>query len=679
MDLVHSSLISATVVLYLRILIHYGTQLFPLNEKHLDRFFTRLLATLDAFIFIHNDCLISKEKPSLRGSQSKRLFKQHSDSFKDPVTFEGQFNLDFDSTDAGPRAEVRSLQQLPKGLHELNVDIFFPVTPGALDGDLFAGLQHAVRRYLMDYQRALKSILKDNNAMPRSLTAYYFQHEDQLIRVFYPPSCKDELELRKKMHAMLKLPQYPILRRGLALFPTRSFRRLLGPNQENLVCPHLLLPPIPSNTDVTVEIIRGRYTYKHYLQDGIDDKNWGCAYRSLQTLVSWLLWQGIVSPLQPLPSHRSIQEALVKVGDKPSKFIGSRQWIGSLEVSFCISELYGVQCRLIPVARGRDFTSTAAAVLVEHFSAGGGPVMVGGGELAHTIIGVAISGSGKTRYLILDPHYTGTPGDSCAILAKSWVGWKEEGFWKPEVPYNLCLLPPPDDPYQSIYHPLAIHECEKRKSGRFKTIGPAETPKPEPKKFLRSHVALNVHKVADPVESENICPGKKPLLPDFRKTKFDERPTRCNIVSQNKLSALLSEPKKPQPFIVDTRNGHKYSLIGSGLTKFYVYKDDFGKVPNYIHQRKKKKIESDQLYEQYLQEMAMHQQKPRLSDEERRQLLARLKERHAKLYKDFLCLSVIIDTLHQKQRKAYLEKELNDIEKDIRTVEGNQFIFVEEK
>lgn len=120
---------------------------------------------------------------------------------------------------------------------------------------------------------------------------------------------------------------------------------------------------------------------------------------------------------------------------------------------------------------------------------------------------------------------------------------------------------------------MAIHECEKRKSGRFKTIGPAETPKPEPKKFLRSHVTLNVHKVADFVETENICPGKKPPLPDFRNIKLNERPTRCNIVSQNKLSALLSEPKKPHPFIVDTRNGHKYNLIGSGLTKFYVYKD----------------------------------------------------------------------------------------------------------
>ncbi|VDO09253.1 unnamed protein product [Rodentolepis nana] len=448
MDLVHASPIPEADALYLRILVNYGTLLLPLNEKHLNKVFARLLATLDAFIFIHNVHLISKEKPSLRENQSKLLLRKRSDSFKDPITFEAQFNLDCDSTDAGPRAEVRSIQQLPKGLHELSVDIFLPVTPDTLDEDLFGKLQDAVRNYLTAYQRALNSTLKDNNAMPRCLSTYYFLHENQLIRVFYPPFSQNELELRKKMHAILELPQYPILRRGLALFPTRSFRRLLGPNPENLVCPHLLLPPIPSSPDITVEIVRGRYTYKHYLQDGIDDKNWGCAYRSLQTLVSWLLWQGTVVPLQPLPSHRAIQEALVKVNDKPAKFIGSRQWIGSLEVSFCISELYDVQCRLIPVARGRDFTPTAAAVLVEHFSSGGGPVMVGGGDLAHTIIGVAIADSGKARYLILDPHYTGTPGDSATILAKGWVGWKEEGFWKPDVPYNLCLLPPPDDAYQ---------------------------------------------------------------------------------------------------------------------------------------------------------------------------------------------------------------------------------------
>ncbi|KAM7536704.1 hypothetical protein Aperf_G00000087782 [Anoplocephala perfoliata] len=445
MDLVHSSLIPTASVLFIRILIRYGAHLFPLGENHLDKTFAYLVGNLDALIFIRKDCFISKEKPCLRGNQPKQLCKQHQNSFKDPVMFEGQFNLDCDSNDAGLRAEVSSLQRLPQALHKLNVDAFFPVSLDTLDGDLFAKLRDEVCNYLEAYQCALKSILMEENMIPRCLTAYYFHHNDRLIRVFYPPFCRDEAGLREKMHEVLELPHCPILRRGLALFPSSSFRRLLGPNQENLVSPHLLLPPLSTNGDVSVEIIRGRYTYKHYLQDGIDDKNWGCAYRSLQTLVSWLLWQGIVAPLRPLPSHRDIQEALVRVGDKPAKFVGSRQWIGSLEVSFCISELCGVQCRLIPVARGREFTSTAATALADHFASGGGPVMVGGGELAHTIVGVATSVSGRVRYLILDPHYTGSPSDSTTIIAKGWVGWKEEGFWKPEVPYNLCFLPPPDD------------------------------------------------------------------------------------------------------------------------------------------------------------------------------------------------------------------------------------------
>lgn len=79
----------------------------------------------------------------------------------------------------------------------------------------------------------------------------------------------------------------------------------------------------------------------------MDDKNWGCAYRSLQTLASWLLWQGIVSPLRELPSIRCIQETLVRVGDKKANFIGSRQWIGSLEVCHALLELLTVSLDLL--------------------------------------------------------------------------------------------------------------------------------------------------------------------------------------------------------------------------------------------------------------------------------------------------------------------------------------------
>ena len=38
---------------------------------------------------------------------------------------------------------------------------------------------------------------------------------------------------------------------------------------------------------VEVCLVEGTYTYHHYMQDKFDDDGWGCAYRSLQTLISW--------------------------------------------------------------------------------------------------------------------------------------------------------------------------------------------------------------------------------------------------------------------------------------------------------------------------------------------------------------------------------------------------------
>lgn len=113
----------------------------------------------------------------------------------------------------------------------------------------------------------------------------------------------------------------------------------------------------------------------------------------------------------------------------------------------------------------------------------------------------------------------------------------------------------------------------KRRSGRCKTIGPAEIPKPDPNNYLRSHAALNLHKNFNPVDKKNICQSRKPPIPDFHQLKSTEKPIKLNMVSRNKLLALLSEAKKPSPYVVDTRNGNKYNLIGSGLTNYYVYKD----------------------------------------------------------------------------------------------------------
>lgn len=43
-----------------------------------------------------------------------------------------------------------------------------------------------------------------------------------------------------------------------------------------------------------------------------------------------------------VPTHQEIQQCLVDIGDKPPSFVKSRQWIGSMEVSFCLQTLIGI-------------------------------------------------------------------------------------------------------------------------------------------------------------------------------------------------------------------------------------------------------------------------------------------------------------------------------------------------
>jgi hypothetical protein len=126
----------------------------------------------------------------------------------------------------------------------------------------------------------------------------------------------------------------------------------------------------------TQYVVQGSYDYYHYMQDGISDsvrgaagppflpapdsivcvclsvyahvwvsvflylcacmrgQGWGCSYRSFQTLCSWFVRQQ--HALGPVPAHRAAQQTLVDLRDKPPAFVGSRDWIGSFEVSLLL-------------------------------------------------------------------------------------------------------------------------------------------------------------------------------------------------------------------------------------------------------------------------------------------------------------------------------------------------------
>ncbi|KAG9479854.1 hypothetical protein GDO78_011730 [Eleutherodactylus coqui] len=135
--------------------------------------------------------------------------------------------------------------------------------------------------------------------------------------------------------------------------------------------------------------------------------------------------------------------ALVDVGDKPSSFVGSRQWIGSIEVQLVLNQLLGVTSKIMFVNQGTELASRGRD-LVLHFQTEGTPVMIGGGVLAHTILGVNWSETtGEIKFLILDPHYKGAE-DLQTIVEKGWCGWKGADFWTADAYYNLCLPQRPD-------------------------------------------------------------------------------------------------------------------------------------------------------------------------------------------------------------------------------------------
>lgn len=264
------------------------------------------------------------------------------------------------------------------------------------------------------------------SSFPKPFVAHF-------ITVIYPQDAKDDdlRESRLQVHLSLFLPlDRPYVKKSnrFILPSERGSGHLLNPHEGQL--PAGIKPPFRTTT------VSGSYAYHHYMQDHTDDSGWGCAYRSLQTIVSWFRLQGYFD--SPIPTHTQIQEALVACGDKPASFVGSKRWIGSNEVGFVLNQLFGITCKMMFVSSGADLSSKGRE-LQHHFQTQGTPVMIGGGVLAHTILGVCFSEkSGDIRFLVLDPHYTGAE-DIAVITKKGWCAWKTGTFWEKNAFYNLCL------------------------------------------------------------------------------------------------------------------------------------------------------------------------------------------------------------------------------------------------
>lgn len=321
----------------------------------------------------------------------------------------------------------------------------------SIDFPVAAAVSELVIPGLADQMIVMKRIIASEITQQAQLQPFHFIPSGWHVPVTaiyntrYGETEERQSELRKELHLRLGLPlDRPLLRISNALtFGGMGRRKKSMPRSGSSLLRdiHRELPSSGVSGGV-MSLIDGSYEYYHYLHDGIDDNGWGCAYRSLQTIVSWYRLQQYSSI--DVPSHREIQQVLVEIGDKDPSFIGSCEWIGAIELSFVLDKLLGVSCKVINVRSGDELPEKCRE-LARHFETQGTPVMIGGGVLAYTLLGVDYNeASGDCAFLILDPHYTGTD-DLKKIVNGGWCGWKKSvdskgrSFFLKDKFYNLLL------------------------------------------------------------------------------------------------------------------------------------------------------------------------------------------------------------------------------------------------
>ncbi|CDY49718.1 BnaA03g47440D [Brassica napus] len=317
---------------------------------------------------------------------------------------------------------------------DLNLDV---ITYAPKELPLMHAVSNLVIPALVDQLYSLKKIILPHLLMEHpQLRIYHFNPPGVLhpittiYELNYGETEMKQVDVRKSLHMRLGLPlDRPLLRTANALDlsvndDSRSNTKKRGSIQLKDV--HIGIPSSGVSEGVA-SIIQGSYEYYHYLQDSFDDSGWGCAYRSLQTIISW-----------------EIQQTLVEIGDKDPSFVGSREWIGAIELSFVLDKLLGVSCKIMNFRSGSELPEKCRELAL-HFETQGTPIMIGGGVLAYTLLGVDYDeGSGDCAFLILDPHYTGGE-DHKKIVNGGWCGWKKaidskgKSFFLHNKFYNLLL------------------------------------------------------------------------------------------------------------------------------------------------------------------------------------------------------------------------------------------------
>ncbi|PIC33689.1 hypothetical protein B9Z55_013577 [Caenorhabditis nigoni] len=400
-----------------------------------------------SYLNAEHELVIREHKPETAKQKYMDKFTKGALPYKDVIEFTSMQSLTRDtSNDTEDQKLVPTVKVTKDNKHFTRLvtigEVVFPAYFGDSSFDLYKRAREALNRRANNTMMVTVNGIRSGRGVTTTTSATYLPPGWISLLHLQLPSKWTENEQRNyriRLHKLFNLPSSkPCLRLSQSL-PLHSESVRLT-NKKLIREPHLSISNYQPVGVVTT--VKGPYNYHHYMQDGIDDNGWGCAYRSFQTIWSWFILNGYTD--KPVPSHRDIQQALVNIGDKEQKFVGSRQWIGSTEISYVFNELLKLECRFIATNSGAEVVERARE-LARHFETSGTPVMIGGNMLAHTILGVDFNEmTGETKFLILDPHYTGSE-DIKTITSKGWCAWKPASFWSTDHFYNMVLAQPPTD------------------------------------------------------------------------------------------------------------------------------------------------------------------------------------------------------------------------------------------
>lgn len=243
--------------------------------------------------------------------------------------------------------------------------------------------------------------------------------------------------------------------------------------------------------------------------------------------------------------------------------------------------------------------------------------------------------------------------------------------------YQLIPRVPPPQPrpprHKSKFGEMVKSEATQNKAAS-KTMGAAKVPVNSPQKYLLKH--SKEIKVPEKTARQSDLISKKPSVPLHNdRPQMGAKSTR-DFIKTNAVNNIMTVPKKPAAKYVDSATGATHSLETSGLVPKYCQKQEYGKVPSYLEQRKKEMGEAQEEYDRYVAESLQRGQMEKVQQEEREVLLAGLKKNWEELHHQYQGLSVVTDTAPKKARKERMEAEMKQLEKDIELVERHKMIYI---